>query len=145
LTGQKQNFARKYKLPIDMVIWNFKVLARNLAKFEKPEAGCITYGLFMDGARWDDTENVIAESVPKVLFTEMPHVYLIPCETSKDTTNKKLVYTAPIYKTSERKGTLSTTGHSTNFVMPILLPISSNHSEKHWTKRGVACLTQLDD
>jgi len=145
LTGQRQNFARKAKLPIDMLIWNFKVIPRAEHTSRKPDMGCVVYGLFLDGCRWDDTEGVLAESLPKVLFSDLPQVHLTPCESSKDKTDMKLVYASPIYKTSERKGVLSTTGHSTNFVMTMLLPISKQHSEKYWTKRGVSCLTQLDD
>jgi len=145
LTGQLQNFARKLQLPIDTLIWTFKVQKRAEKEFQKPETGCLVYGLFMDGARWDDTDGVIAESLPKVLFDSIPHIHILPCESSKDPTDKKSMYTSPVYKTSERKGTLSTTGHSTNFVMSMLLPMSKQHNEKYWTKRGVACLTQLDD
>jgi len=146
LTGQLQNYARKLTLPIDMLVWNFKVLARqNLKAPEKPEVGCNVYGLFVDGARWDGAEGVLTESLPKVLFDPLPHIHMLPCESAKDATDFKTVYPSPLYKTSERKGTLSTTGHSTNFVMTILLPMSRQHTEKHWAKRGVACLTQLDD
>jgi len=145
LTGQLQNFARKSKLPIDMLMWTFKVQRRSDKEFSTPQAGCLVYGLFLDGARWDDIEGVVAESHPKVLFDTVPHIHILPCEASKDPTDKRTVYTSPVYKTSERKGTLSTTGHSTNFVMSMLLPIAKQHNEKYWTKRGVACLTQLDD
>jgi dynein heavy chain len=145
LTGQLQNYARKSILPIDTLIWTFKVLKRAEKDFTMPEAGCLVYGLFVDGARWDDTDGVLAESFPKVLFDSVPTIHIVPCESSKDTTDKKTMYTSPVYKTSERKGTLSTTGHSTNFVMSMLLPMAKQHNEKYWTKRGVACLTQLDD
>jgi len=144
LTGQLQNYARTLKLPIDTLIWNFKVLKQS-AELSRPASGCLAYGIFVDGARWDDDDSVIAESLPKVLFSGLPTIHLTPCETSKDPTDRRTVYPSPLYKTSGRKGTLTTTGHSTNFVMTLLLPITKQHTEKYWAKRGVACLLQLDD
>lgn len=40
---------------------------------------------------------------------------------------------------------LSTTGHSTNYVLSVQLPIGNGTDSAHWVKRGVAMLTQLDD
>jgi len=144
ITGQLQNFARKERLPIDSLQWNYVVMKRDFTVVTVPPAGCYTYGAFLDGARWDDAEKVVAEAIPKMLFDAMPIIHLVPVESSKEQASK-LIYPSPLYKTSERRGTLSTTGHSTNFVMTVLLPISANHSEKYWTKRGVAMLTQLDE
>ena len=70
----------------------------------------------------------------------MPVVWFIPKE---GYTPDPEDYSCPVYKTSERRGTLSTTGHSTNFVMMMKMP--SDQSQDVWIQRGVAILLQLDD
>ena len=54
-------------------------------------------------------------------------------------------YSCPMYKTPDRRGILSTTGHSTNFVMDARIPIGEDSTPAHWTKRGVAMLLSLLD
>ncbi|RHY19653.1 hypothetical protein DYB36_000313 [Aphanomyces astaci] len=51
-------------------------------------------------------------------------------------------YPCPVYKTSVRKGTLSTTGMSTNFVVAVYLP--STKTPDHWVLNGAAFLLNLD-
>jgi dynein heavy chain len=51
------------------------------------------------------------------------------------------IYNCPLYKVESRRGTLSTTGHSTNFVMYIELP--SKEIEDTWIRGGVAAFLSL--
>ena len=53
------------------------------------------------------------------------------------------MYKCPVYRTLARHGSLSTTGHSTNFLIPVYLKTKINSS--HWVKRGTALFAQLDD
>jgi hypothetical protein len=74
----------------------------------------------------------LAESQPKILFDSLPIILLKPIEMSKYV--KRSTYVCPVYKTTARRGILSTTGHSTNFVMYLEIP--SQKSEAHWINRG---------
>ena len=38
----------------------------------------------------------------------------------------------PVYRTSIRQGELSSTGHSTNFIIYISLPISEDKNPDYW-------------
>lgn len=145
LTGTMQNYARKYKYPIDTLCFDFEVQSESMKPeniHAGPSDGCYVYGLFLDGARWDDEIKFLNDPIPKVLHYPVPMIWLKPCKISERP--KRNSYECPVYKTSSRAGTLSTTGHSTNFVLSILLPMQPHHTEKHWVKRGAAMLTQLD-
>jgi dynein heavy chain len=143
MTGALQNFARKYKVPIDNVAFDFEVLRTpsNKEIGKGPADGVHCYGLYLDGARWDKEAHELAEAEPKKLFVSMADIWFKPAKT--EDIDSKGTYSCPVYKTSDRRGVLSTTGHSTNFVVAASIPTSM--SQDHWIRRGLAMLTQLDD
>lgn len=141
LTSLLQNYARTNKIAIDTLQFSIDVM-NDMPKAEI-ETGCYINGLFIEGARWDCTNNSIEEAFDKELYSVMPVIWLKPTEKAEDTPRKNKVYNCPVYRTAIRAGTLSTTGHSTNYVMT--LPLLSIMDEKHWIKRGVAIITQLND
>lgn len=107
---------------------------------DAPDDGCFIRGLFIEGARWDKKNSQLGESKPKELYSEVPIIWLKPSVNRQQPTSG--IYVCPVYKTLTRAGTLSTTGHSTNFVFSIELP--TDKRQTHWIKRGVAMLCALN-
>ena len=165
LTGTRQNYARKYGLPIDTLSFkfeykdNFKLDASDVT--ERPNDGAYVYGLFLQGARWCYENHALTDSRPKELFSVMPIIHFDLEQNMEDPEDR--VYRMPIYKTLTRAGTLSTSGHSTNFVAWILTPtinndyrvfrntlVSETNSQKQfcdsskWIKAGVALFCALN-
>lgn len=71
----------------------------------------------------------------------MPVIWLRPCQ-NRPKPDPATTYECPLYKTLTRAGTLSTTGHSTNFIMSVELH-GGKQPPEHWVGRGVALFTAL--
>lgn len=134
-------------MPIDTLAFEFHVIPENSKENDvqqSPKDGCYIHGLFLDGARWDSDLKCLNESHNKILYSEVPYMWFLPTD-KKQEPKESDSYVCPVYKTSVRRGTLSTTGHSTNYVLSVNLPIEKSTNSAHWVRRGVAMLTQLND
>jgi dynein heavy chain len=92
----------------------------NAQTYKKSEDGCFIYGLFLEGARWNKKQQTLVDPKPKELFSPMPMIHMLS-EQNRSTPQSN-IYRCPVYKVLTRTGTLSTTGHSTNFVTWIEVP-----------------------
>lgn len=106
-----------------------------------PIDGAYTYGMYLVGGRWNIQQMLLNESYPKILWDYMPIIWIKPCEAIY--LHIKDRYECPLYITSARFGVLKTTGHSSNYILSILL--DTDYAVNHWIKRGLALLCQLDD
>ncbi|XP_037940546.1 dynein heavy chain 3, axonemal-like [Teleopsis dalmanni] len=147
ITGVLQNYSRKNHFQIDMIEINFEVTKFEMEAESSPSLGAYIRGLFLEGARWNRNLQMIDESYPKILFDTIPVIFFRPSLKKLDHAeveiNLQQIYDCPVYKTSERRGVLSTTGHSTNFVM--YMQLNCTMIPTHWINRGTASLCQLDD
>ncbi|KAJ3068699.1 Dynein heavy chain 6, axonemal [Podochytrium sp. JEL0797] len=174
LTGILQNHARKYNIPIDSLVFAFKVTTyetgdldiKNDVSFTKakpqedvavredqgtpkeedadfkeyPDAdGVLIRGLFIEGARWDRHKGLLQDSYPMEMFSTMPLVRFVPTQVLQKSSS---LFICPLYKTSARAGTLSTTGQSTNYVISVNL--KTDVPSDVWVAKGVALLCQLN-
>jgi len=141
LTGTLQNYARKNKIPIDRIAYDYIIRddIQHTDIKEAPSGGCYIYGLFLEGCKWDYETHELADSEAKKLFVELPLIHLAPIVDRKKP--EEGIYMCPMYRVLSRTGTLSTTGHSTNFV--IMLEVPSKQSHDKWMLAGVACFLAL--
>lgn len=136
-----QNYARKNKVAIDLLSYEFKILDNIKPEDIKEPAseGVYCYGMFLEGARWNYETHILDESLPKELYTDVPVIHFLPKQNRELPTSG--VYFCPLYKVLSRAGTLSTTGHSTNYVLFVELP--TDLDQGIWIKAGVAMFLAL--
>uniref|UniRef100_H2YVQ6 AAA+ ATPase domain-containing protein n=1 Tax=Ciona savignyi TaxID=51511 RepID=H2YVQ6_CIOSA len=157
LTAVLQNYARKHKIPVDSLTFNFhvqdvkdnedlidinkKLQVRDFA-FRTTETplndGVRVFGLFMDSGRWDVDQRMLQESLPNIRYFRMPEIIFMP---QTEDASSSSMYSCPLYRTSRRAGSLSSTGHSTNFVTAVNL--ETDLPSGHWTLRGTALLVSV--
>jgi dynein heavy chain len=172
LTAGLQNFARRRKLPIDVVAYDFEPLAATAGgpvaadcgggsgggggasdgggsgqqehqlPAQPPPEGVYVHGLWLEGAAWDAANRQLAEAAPKVLNAPAPVIWFRPRPAAEIGDEGR--YACPLYRTAERRGVLATTGHSTNFVGLVRLK-SGGKPAAHWVARGAALIAQLSD
>ncbi|KAF4320280.1 hypothetical protein JM18_005063 [Phytophthora kernoviae] len=160
LTGILQNHARQFGLAIDSLSFDFLMhdKAADSIAHKPTKGGCYMTGLFLEGARWDKTAHSLVDPLPKELFARLPVVHLLPTQDRQ--APQSGIYRCPVYKILTRTGTLSTTGHSTNFVFWIEIPsdkktifrnslVSETNlqlqfaDQDYWIKAGVASFLSL--
>ncbi|XP_073833430.1 dynein heavy chain at 16F isoform X2 [Musca autumnalis] len=159
LTGVLQTHARKRILPIDALKIDFQVIDRVLVQqefFERrtngmevddlygdlpesSEAGVNVHGIFVEAAQWNRKKGGLCDANIGELYSRMPTIRFIPCLQLE----RGERYEAPLYKTQARSGVLSTTGHSTNFILSILL--ESSLPADFWILRGTALVSGVAD
>eukprot|EP00930_Biecheleria_cincta_P027502 TRINITY_DN19311_c0_g1_i1.p1 TRINITY_DN19311_c0_g1~~TRINITY_DN19311_c0_g1_i1.p1 ORF type:complete len:4103 (-),score=885.99 TRINITY_DN19311_c0_g1_i1:122-12430(-) len=142
LTSILQGFSRLNMIPVDQLSFEFVMQDTDNVDdlTEPPEEGIYIHGLFMDGAAWNYVDMVIDDQQFGTMFVKSPIINFIPWQDKKTNFDK---YHIPVYKTSVRAGTLSTTGHSTNFVLKI--EVETERLPAYWTLKGAALLTMLND
>jgi dynein heavy chain len=142
MTAVKQTFSRDFKIAVDTLKVGCELTHYDSKDIERPPStGAFIYGLYMEGGRFDREKLRMEDSLPRQLLDVMPCIWLKPVIAADY--KPVSIYECPLYKTSIRAGTLSTTGHSTNFV--VALPIPSLRSQDHWIRRGCAMLCMNDE
>lgn len=159
LTGTLQTYARKHNLPIDFLRFDFEVLDKTLDQkkifelreggalegpelyqgLDHAEEGVIIHGLFIEAGKWDEAKGGLCDPDIGELSPPLPALWLKPCMELEVSGR----FESPLYKTPVRAGILSTTGHSTNFVLSILL--KSALPPSHWILRGTALVTLITE
>ncbi|XP_043277760.1 dynein axonemal heavy chain 2 [Venturia canescens] len=136
LTAVLQTFARLSNLPIDLLSWEFNVIAIEGSAIVEAPTGVYVKSIFLEGAGWDKQSGCLVEPSPMQLITGMPVIHFRPVETLKKKT--KGMYNCPCYYYPDRAGGAG----RPSFVVAVDLKCGSEAAD-HWIKRGTALLLSL--
>ncbi len=109
MTAVKQTYSREFHIAVDILRIGCEMTGLEPKDISAaPETGAYIYGLFLEGGCFNRTTMHIEDSKPRQLFDAMPAIWLKPV--IADEYKPTGIYDCPLYKTSIRAGTLSTTG-----------------------------------
>eukprot|EP01012_Entosiphon_sulcatum_P019543 TRINITY_DN24443_c0_g2_i1.p1 TRINITY_DN24443_c0_g2~~TRINITY_DN24443_c0_g2_i1.p1 ORF type:complete len:4685 (-),score=794.60 TRINITY_DN24443_c0_g2_i1:231-14285(-) len=132
LTAVMQTTARKSGTGIDRMVFQTEVLKKHEADVQHaPREGAHVHGLFLEGAKWDVLQGLLANGELKELHQLMPviHVKALPVEKRES----KNVYQCPVYMTALRSTTYAFTAQ-----------LRTQDPPSKWTLAGVALLMNPD-
>ncbi|RHY30280.1 hypothetical protein DYB32_004445, partial [Aphanomyces invadans] len=135
LTGVLQNHARKHLVPI------------NTLEFDRTRGLdlilCTCIGLFLEGGRWDGDRKVLTDARPNEMLSVLPPIHFLPnVAVTHGQSKAGTWYDCPVYKTTARRGTLSTTGISSNYIISVHLPC--DFTAAFWILNGTALIGNLN-
>ena len=137
LTALVQTTCRRKRWPLDKSTLYTKVTPyRTAAEIaDRPTDGCYITGLYLEGAAWSDSANVLCAAQPKVLIEELPILQVMPIEHNK----LKLLRTfkTPVYVTQGRRNAM---GVGCVFEADL----DSGEHASHWILQGAALVLNND-
>ena len=88
LTGILQNYARKYTIAIDKLVYDFEVLPLEADTTQPPQNGAYVEGFFLEGCKFDYTRMALGESDPKVSNYNPDAIYTRSKDVLQASTNR---------------------------------------------------------
>ncbi|KAG8237935.1 hypothetical protein J437_LFUL017485 [Ladona fulva] len=98
---------------------------------DSPPEGVYVHGLFLEGASLDRRSGKLIESKAKVLYEQMPVIYIYAINTTAGKDPK--LYECPIYRKPQR----------TDLKYVGSIDFETDNNPRHWTLRGVALLCDI--
>ena len=79
MTASLQTYARKHMEAIDGLSFAFEIMKAPVEEItEAPEDGVIVFGLYLEGARFDQQAGVVVESRPGEMYDLLPAIHFQP-------------------------------------------------------------------
>ncbi|KAL8445099.1 hypothetical protein Emag_005206 [Eimeria magna] len=158
-TAMLQTFARHERLKINAVAFSFFVLPE-----EKSDTGSVSSqdeqqrhetqvpppfahdvsGLFLHGAAWSPEDMALIEQDYWEVFAPLPLLRFQPTRVSS-LSRPPRAYECPLYCSSRRSDTHTTSGVAKNFILSVPMPILDEDTEATWAKRGAALVSQPEE
>nr|CAD7258975.1 unnamed protein product [Timema shepardi] len=133
LTAMRQEVTRAHKgWALDSVVLQNLITRHNKEDLtDSPPEGVYVHGLFLEGASLDRRSGKLIESKPKVLYEQMPVIYIYAINTTAGKDPR--LYECPIYRKPQRT--------DQKYVGSI--DFETDNNPRHWTLRGVALLCDI--